>query len=411
MNQYSLLLLVGLALHTLIELWLLRRHGHNVTKHRADVPAAFQDKIPLQSHQKAADYALAKMRVAKLAIISGGIILLLWTFGGGLQWLDQAWRSLAWNSLATGTAVILSALLVSSLLHLPLSAYSTFVTEQRFGFNRSDARLFISDFGRELLLTLLLGLPLVLLVLWLMQAAGSYWWIYVWLVWIGFVVLMQWAYPSFIAPLFNRFSPLEDATLVTTISRLLERCGFTSNGVFVMDGSTRSSKGNAYFSGFGRQKRIVFFDTLLQSLKPDEIEAVLAHELGHFKHRHNLKRMLNMAAMSLIGLSLMAWLLTQADFFSGLGGTQPSNYMAILLFVMVSPSFAFLFQPIAAYISRRHEFQADDYAVKQTNAKSLINALVKMYHDNANTLTPDPLYSAYHDSHPPAPVRIAQLRR
>ena len=335
MNEYSIIFLAGLVIHTLIELWLLQRHSHSVRKHRASVPSAFQDKISLQSHQKAADYTLCKNRFEKLGTVVNVVILLGWTLGGGLQWLDQVWQSLAWNPIPLGVAIILSAFIISSLLNLPLRIYSTFVIEQGFGFNHSNIKLFCSDFIKETLLTLLLGVPLVWIILWLMESSGPYWWVWAWIVWIGFAILMQWAFPTLIAPLFNRFSPLEDIDLATKIRRLLERCGFTSSGVFIMDGSTRSSHGNAYFSGFGKQKRIVFYDTLLHSLNPDEIEAVLAHELGHFKHKHILKRMLSMAVLSLLGLALLAWLLTQSAFFIGLGVAQPSNHMALLLFVFV----------------------------------------------------------------------------
>ena len=270
MNEYSIIFLAGLVIHTLIELWLLQRHSHSVRKHRASVPSAFQDKISLQSHQKAADYTLCKNRFEKLGTVVNVVILLGWTLGGGLQWLDQVWQSLAWNPIPLGVAIILSAFIISSLLNLPLRIYSTFVIEQGFGFNHSNIKLFCSDFIKETLLTLLLGVPLVWIILWLMESSGPYWWVWAWIVWIGFAILMQWAFPTLIAPLFNRFSPLEDIDLATKIRRLLERCGFTSSGVFIMDGSTRSSHGNAYFSGFGKQKRIVFYDTLLHSLNPDE---------------------------------------------------------------------------------------------------------------------------------------------
>jgi STE24 endopeptidase len=411
MNSITLIFLAGLLASLGLQLWLDWRQIRHVRQHRDAVPEPFREQIPLSAHQKAADYTVARTRLGMLELLWSSLLILGWTLGGGLQWLDELWRGQHWSPLTTGTAVILSVLLISSLLDLPFALYRTFVIEQRFGFNRMTPALFVSDLLKQFLLTLLLGVPLVALVLWLMQTAGTQWWLYVWAVWMGFSLLMMWAWPAFIAPLFNKFVPLDDAALRERIERLLERCGFKSNGVFVMDGSRRSSHGNAYFSGLGTNKRIVFFDTLLKSLDADEVEAVLAHELGHFKRRHVQKRIASMALFSLLGLGLLAWLMQLPEFYTGLGVSTPSTYMALLLFMLIAPVFGVFLQPLFAWLSRKHEFEADDYAARQSDAGQLEQALVKLYEENASTLTPDPLYSAFHDSHPPAPVRIAHLSR
>jgi STE24 endopeptidase len=296
-----------------------------------------------------------------------------------------------------------------SLLDLPFSLYHTFVVEQRFGFNRSTPVLFFTDLIKHALLLFIIGGPLIALALWIMQASGALWWLYVWAVWITFTLVMFWAYPAIIAPLFNKFSPLQDEQLRQRIQSLMDKCGFHSKGIFVMDGSKRSGHGNAYFTGFGNNKRIVFFDTLLESLEPAEIEAVLAHELGHFKLKHIQKRLLSTAALSLAALALLGWLAAEDWFYHGLGISQPSAWMALLLFMLAMPVFTFFLQPLMSLLSRKHEFEADAYAVQQSSGADLVHALVKMYRENASTLTPDPLYSAFHDSHPPAPVRIAHI--
>ena len=305
--------------------------------------------------------------------------------------------------------VMLSLMLLSSALELPFSLYSTFVIEERFGFNRTTAKTFVIDLFKGLLLVLALGAPLLWVVLWLMEKSGDLWWIYTWVVWTGFGLLIAWAYPSWIAPLFNKFTALEDGETLTRINNLLQRCGFSSKGVFVIDGSRRSSHGNAYFAGFGKNKRIVFFDTLLKSLNNDELEAVLAHELGHFKHKHIIKSMAISMVTSLAGLALLAWLMQQGWFYTSLGVSQTSNYMALLLFSITLPVFTFLLHPVMSLLSRKNEFEADRFAAQQSRAEYLIQALVTMYKENASTVTPDPLYSAFYDSHPPAPVRIAHL--
>jgi STE24 endopeptidase len=412
MNWITLIFVVGLMTSVLIQLWLDLRQIRYVRQHRNTVPDAFKDKISLVAHQKAADYTIARARLGIVELYLGSILLLAWTLGGGLQLLDTAWRHSPLTSpLLNGVGVLLSVLLISAVLDLPVTLYRTFVIEQRFGFNRITPGVFITDLAKQLLLLLILGVPLVTLVLWLMLDASSLWWLYVWGVWMGFSLFLLWAWPAFIAPLFNKFIPLDNIELKQRIENLLDRCGFKSNGVFVMDGSKRSSHGNAYFSGLGTNKRIVFFDTLLKSLDADEVEAVLAHELGHFKHKHIQKRIITMAGLSLTGLAILALLMRLPEFYYGLGVSTPSTYMALALFMMVMPIFSFYLQPVMAWLSRKHEFEADNYAMQQSNATTLIQALVKLYKENASTLTPDPLYSAFHDSHPPAPVRIRHLSR
>ena len=392
-----------------VQLWLARRQISYVSRHRDQVPASFAAQIPLTGHQKAADYTLAKTRFGQLEIIVGAVWLLIWTLGGGLDLLDQLWHGLELNPLLTGVGFMISTFALMALLDLPFSLYRTFVIEQRFGFNRTTPKLFIADLVKQTLLMLLLGVPFAAVVLWLMGASGDLWWLYVWLVWMVFSLTMMWAYPAFIAPLFNKFKELQDGSLLERIQSLLKRCGFTSKGVFVMDGSRRSGHGNAYFTGLGTHKRIVFFDTLMNTLDPTEIEAVLAHELGHFKRKHVQKRMAIMFVMSLAGLALLGWLIEQPWFYEGLGITQPSQHSALILFLLAMPVFTFFLYPILAYFSRKDEFEADDFAAQQADPRAMIEALVKLYKENASTLTPDPLYSAFHDSHPPAAVRVAHL--
>ncbi|MCK5644580.1 MAG: M48 family metallopeptidase [Gammaproteobacteria bacterium] len=417
MNEFSLLFLFMLALATTVQLWLLKRQRVHVATHRQAVPKEFEQAVSLEAHQKAADYTRAKTGVTSIELIYGTILLILWTLGGGLQLLDNIWRSFELSPLLTGTGFMLTVFLAMSLLELPFSLYRTFNLEQRFGFNRNTPKLFIIDSLKQVLLMLLIGGPFAALVLWLMspseadsgRLARENWWLYVWSVWMGFSLLMMWAYPAIIAPLFNKFNPLEDSALEQRIRQLLERCGFAYQGVFVMDGSRRSSHGNAYFTGLGNNKRIVFFDTLLKSLKPEEIEAVLAHELGHFRRKHVLKHMLVMAAMSFISLLILGALIEKDWFYTELGMSQPSLHAGLLLFLLIMPVFTFFIQPLMARTMRKHEFEADDFAAEQADANHLISALVKLYEENASTLTPDPLFSAFHDSHPPAPVRIAHL--
>ena len=409
MNTFTYLFLVALASSALVQLWLARRHMTHVRAHRQQVPAAFAERIALEDHQKAADYTVTRTRLGMIELVYAGLLLIFWTLGGGLEWLDQRWRGAELDPLYTGTAVMLSAMFIMALLDLPFGLYSTFVIEERFGFNRTTAGTFVSDLIKQVVLALVIGTPMIMLALWIMESSGGLWWLYVWLAWMSFSLIMFWAYPAVIAPLFNKFSPLENETLKSRIQALLDKCGFRSKGIFVMDGSKRSGHGNAYFTGFGRNKRIVFFDTLIDSLEPAEVEAVLAHELGHFKLKHIQKRLLTTAAMSLAGLALLGWLAQQDWFYNGLGISQASSWMALLLFTMVAPAFTFFLHPLMARLSRKHEFEADAYAVSQSDGNDLIRALVKMYKENASTLTPDPLYSAFHDSHPPAPVRVAHI--
>jgi STE24 endopeptidase len=347
--------------------------------------------------------------LSRLELLYSSLILLGLTLGGGLERLDQLWRGVDLGGVWGGVAFLLSLTLLTSLLDLPFTLYRTFRIEQHFGFNKTTPALFAVDQLKQLLLMLLIAAPMAALVLWLMDSSGANWWLYVWGVWSGFTLLMMWAYPAVIAPLFNTFTPLTDEALRARIEGLLKRCGFTSNGVFVMDGSRRSSHGNAYFSGLGRNKRIVFFDTLLNTLSGEEIEAVLAHELGHFRRNHIKKRIVLMMGMSLAGLALLGWLMQQPWFYSALGISIPSVHSALALFLLVLPVFTFFLQPLMAMSMRRHEFEADAFAADHAQAKDLITALVKLYEENASTLTPDHLYSAFHDSHPPAPVRIAHL--
>ncbi len=409
MNTLTYLFFAALSLSLLVQIWLTLRQRRHVTAHRVAVPEAFAGRITLEAHQKAADYTRTNTRMDIVELFFGALLLLGWTLGGGLEWLDTQWRTLAWSPVMTGVAVIVSMTLISALLDLPFNIYRTFAIEQKFGFNRTTPGLFVTDLVKQTLLMAVIGLPLLWLVLWLMEGAGEFWWFYVWAVWTGFSLLMMWAYPAFIAPLFNKFKPLDDAQMKQRIEQLLERCGFTSKGVFVMDGSRRSSHGNAYFTGLGDNKRIVFFDTLLKSLNADEVEAVLAHELGHFKCHHIKKRIVSMAVISLLSLALLGGLMQYDDFYTGLGISRPSTYIALTLFMMVAPLFSIYLQPVFAWVSRKHEFEADDFAAQNSNADNLVKALVKLYEENANTLTPDPLYSAFHDSHPPASVRIAHL--
>lgn len=402
---------IGLLIATtLTRIWLGSRQIAHVQANRAQVPAAFSENISLGAHQKAADYSSAKTKLSLAESALQALLLFALTLGGGLQWLDNFWQNMLPNhDIIRGALVICSALFISSLIDLPFEYYKTFTVDEKFGFNKMTKAMFWSDLVKHSLVGLALGAPILFAALWLMQGAGAYWWFYLWVVWSVFNIIMLAVYPTFIAPLFNKFTPLADESLKTRIETLLTKCGFKSQGLFVMDGSARSSHGNAYFTGFGSSKRVVFFDTLLSRLNGEEIEAVLAHELGHFKHHHVIKRIALMFLMSFLGLALLGWLMNQTWFYNGLGVTTPSNYMALILFLLVSPVFLFLLRPVMASYSRKNEFEADDYAAKHANANHLVEALVKLYRDNASTLTPDPLHSAFYDSHPPASIRISKL--
>ncbi len=409
MHPFTVVFLIVLAAGTAVRLWLDRRQVEAVRASRDAVPEPFDAAISVDDHRKAADYTEARKRLGMLDTVIDALLLVGWTIGGGLALLDALWAQAGLSVLATGVGVIVSAMLIMSALSLPLGIYRTFGLEARFGFNKTTPGLFVADLVKGLVVTTILGVPLVAVILWLMARAGDLWWLYAWMVWTGFSLLMTWAYPTLIAPLFNRFSPLSDETLKTRIESLLTRCGFRSNGIFVMDGSRRSTHGNAYFTGVGANKRIVFFDTLIDTLDHDEVEAVLAHELGHFRKNHVKKRLGMMFVTSLGALALLGWLAASDWFYGALGVTTPSNHMALLLFLMVSGVFTFWFTPLASWLSRRHEYEADEYAAEQSDASALTNALVKMYRDNATTLTPDPVHSGFYDSHPPAPKRVARL--
>ncbi len=399
-----------LTVTTLIRIWLGNRHIAHIQHHRKQVPAAFDGNISLQAHQKAADYSRVKTRLAMIEASIQAVFLALLTIGGGLQWIDDIWRNILPNyEIARGALVICSAMIASALIDLPFDYYKTFTVDENFGFNKMTPTMFFTDLLKQSIVGIVLGAPILFAALWLMQGAGQYWWLYLWVIWSAFNLLILAVYPTFIAPFFNKFTPLSDENLKLRIETLLTKCGFKSQGLFVMDGSTRSSHGNAYFTGFGTSKRVVFFDTLLDRLNPDEIEAVLAHELGHFKHHHVIKRIALMFFVSFIGLALLGWLMNQPWFYTGLGVSDASNYMALILFLLVSPVFLFLLRPIMASYSRKNEFEADDYAAKHASANHLVEALVKLYRDNASTLTPDPLHSAFYDSHPPASIRISKL--
>lgn len=415
----SLAFALALAASTLIKFWLSSRQIRHVAAHRGTVPAAFAGSVTLAAHQKAADYTVARARFGLLALAFNAAVLLGWTLLGGLNLLNGWALSLgqmlpeAWQPMGYQLALIALFMLLSSLLDLPWEWWSTFRIEQAFGFNRTTPRLFLADLIKGVLLGVALGLPIVAIILWLMGAAGPRWWLWAWGAWMAFNLLVMVIYPTLIAPLFNKFEPLTDAALKERVERLMARCGFAAKGLFVMDGSRRSAHGNAYFSGFGPAKRVVFFDTLLSKLNGAEVEAVLAHELGHFKHRHITKRIALMFAMSLAGFALLGWLAQQPGFYLGLGVqpslVAPNDALALMLFLLAEPVFGFFVTPVASHFSRRDEFQADAYARAQASGADLSSALLKLHEDNAGTLTPDPVYARFYYSHPPAAERLAAL--
>lgn len=410
-HQFTALFISALFSNGIIKLWLAYRQLDHVAARRNEVPPAFREKVDLAAHQKAADYTRALVHLGMLSVIFDTILLLAFTLGGGIQWLSN-WSSATFgNPLLQGAAIIVAVLILQTLLESPFDLFRTFNIEARFGFNKMTLKLYLLDTLKGILLGAALGLPLLLGVLWLMSAMGELWWLYVWGVWVVFNLLLLFIYPTYIAPLFNKFEPLKDEAQKSRIEALLNKCGFNASGLFVMDGSKRSSHGNAYFTGFGKTKRIVFFDTLLQRLTPNEVDAVLAHELGHFKKRHVLKRIAYTFILSLGFLWVLAQLLHAPWFFNGMGVSSESTALALLLFFMAMPVFTFLLHPIASAYSRKHEFEADEYAAQQTDANEMVNALVKLYQDNAKTLTPDPLYATFYESHPPAPIRIAHLQK
>jgi STE24 endopeptidase len=404
-----LLAMVGL------KYWLAFRQIRHVTAHANAVPSQFADRVSLEAHRRAAAYTVEKTRLGLVETAVGALVLVAATLLGGLDWIVAQLADLGTGDFVLQMLIVGVVLLLVSLLDLPFAWYRQFRIEQKFGFNRMTLKLWLTDLAKSFVLTALIGLPLLAAVLWLMRSAGGLWWIYAWVLWVGFNALVLVLYPTLIAPLFNKFEPLRDGSLAERITALLARTGFSSKGVFVMDGSRRSAHGNAYFTGLGRAKRIVFFDTLVERLQPSEIEAVLAHELGHFKLRHIAKRLAFSFVASLAFLGLLGFLVTQPWFYTGLGVTPSltgSNHgLALVLFALVLPVFTFVFAPVASLLSRRHEFEADAFAARHASARDLVNALVKLYQDNASTLTPDPLHSAFYDSHPPASLRIERLVR
>ena len=410
------LFVAALLLSLAAKYWLATRQMHHVAAHRERVPAAFAGTVTPEAHRRAADYTLAKGRFGLLSTAFGALLLLGWTLLGGLDALNQ-WLLDAvpprFGGMAYQLALLAAFALIGGALELPLEWYSTFRIEQRFGFNRMTPRLFVTDLVKNTAVGALIGLPLAALVLWIMGAAGSLWWLWAWGAWMAFNLLLLVVYPTLIAPLFNKFEPLADAALAARVQSLMQRCGFAAKGLFVMDGSRRSAHANAYFTGLGAAKRVVFFDTLLQRLSPAEVEAVLAHELGHFSHRHVQKRIAGIFAASLLALALLGWLSTQSTFYEGLGVVPnlqaPNDALALLLFMLALPPFGFFVSPLMAHLSRRHEFEADAYACAQADGRDLGSALLKLHEDNATTLTPDPLYVRFYYSHPPASERLAAL--
>lgn len=410
-SLFTAFFLISTFFYTIMLLWLNIRQNKATINSLNKVPNEFAEKITLKQHQKAAYYTQSKLKVNNFEVIFAMGMLLFWTLGGGLNWLEDRWHLLSDNSLYIGTGFIVNMILIGVLIDLPFSLYRTFILEEKFGFNKTTISTLILDLLKGLVLILLIGLPFIYSILYLMQDMGKYWWIFVWLMLIGFSLLALWLYPTFIAPLFNQFKSLEDQELKVKINNLLKRTGFESDGIFIMDGSKRSAHGNAYFTGIGKNKRIVFFDTLLQEMTHKEIEAILAHELGHFHHKHIRQQMLTSFGISFIGLASLGYLITQNWFFQGLGVSEMNNHIALVLFMLILPVFSFFIEPITHAVSRKNEFEADTFSAKHTSSGDLISSLVKLYRDNAATLTPDRLYSLFHDSHPSASIRIGQLKK
>jgi STE24 endopeptidase len=404
---------IALVLGLVLKFWLASRQIRHVAQHRNSVPAAFANNITLAAHQKAAAYTVAKARFGLLEMALGTAVLLGWTLLGGLSALNQTLLQWLGGGMWQQIVLLAAFVLIGALIELPVTLYQTFVLEERFGFNKMTFRLWLADLLKSSVMGALIGLPIAALILWVMGATGSGWWLWAWGVWMGFNLLLLLIYPTFIAPMFNKFQPLEDETLKARVTALMQRCGFAAKGLFVMDGSKRSAHANAYFTGFGAAKRVVFYDTLLAKLSAGEVDAVLAHELGHFKHKHIIKRIVSMFAISLAGFALLGWLARQAWFYTGLGVTPnlnaPNDALALLLFMLAMPVFSFFISPLFAQLSRNHEFEADAYAVAQTSGADLSTALLKLYEDNASTLTPDPVYVKFYYSHPPASERLQRM--
>lgn len=410
MNWLTPLFIVAVLTGLAVDLWLSQRQAANVARHRDTVPGPFAGSVSPEEHSKAADYTVAKVRFGRVGGVVDTLLTLALTVGGGIALVDGWWRHTALHQPWLGLAVIASVALAVQVVNLPLAVWRTFHLEARFGFNRTTPALFLADLAKGLALAALIGGPLLVATLLLMQRAGNWWWVWAWGLWLAVMFLMAWAWPAFIAPLFNRFSPLQDQSLKSRIEALLARCGFTSKGVFVVDNSRRSSHGNAYFTGIGRHKRIVFFDTLLERLAHPEVEAVLAHELGHFRLKHVRQRLLLSVSGALLGLAALGFLAARPAFYHALGVAVPSTHAALLLFFLAVPAFTYFLTPLAALWSRRHEFEADEFATHHASAAELATALVKLHRDNASTLTPDPLYAAFYYSHPPPLARISRLR-
>jgi STE24 endopeptidase len=414
----TLVFAAALLASLLVKFWLATRQMRHVAAHRNEVPAAFAATITLAAHQRAADYTLVKARFGLLSAAFGAVVLLGWTLLGGIDALNEAVHAAVqprFGAMAYQLALLACFAAIGGLLDLPFELYRTFRIEQRFGFNRITWKLYLIDMLKGLAIGAVIGLPIAALMLWIMAATGGLWWLWAWGAWMVFNVLVLVLYPTVIAPLFNKFEPLADESLKARVQALMARCGFAAKGLFVMDGSRRSAHANAYFTGFGASKRVVFFDTLLKQLTPGQVEAVLAHELGHFKHRHVIKRIVAMFALSLAGFALLGWLSGQTWFYAGLGVRPsvgaPNDAVALLLFLLVTPVFGFFVSPLFAQLSRKHEFEADAYACQQANGNDLAAALLKLHEDNAATLTPDPLYVRFYYSHPPASERLAALAR
>ena len=409
MHTFTVIFLIAIVISYAIQFWLSSRQKSFVSKHRAAVPEAFKATVALEAHQKAADYTIEKGKLGDIDSVISVIFLLLLTLGGGISLAFSLWSSFGLSPMLTDLGAVISIILVMTVLEIPSSLYQTFVIEEKYGFNKSTLTQFFKDQAISLTLVIAIGVPILALILWAMDSTGSLWWLYAWAILMSMSLLMSWLFPTVIAPLFNDFTPMEDGSLKDRIQGLLSRCGFNSNGIFIMDGSKRSGHGNAYFTGMGNNKRIVFFDTLIESLDEEELEAVLAHELGHFKCKHVTKMLIASSITTLISFAVLGWLITQDWFFSGLGVDTHSNAAALLVFTLISPVFTVFMQPISAYFQRQFEFEADDFASNNAKASKMISGLVKLYEENASTLTPDPLYSAFHYSHPPAAIRIAHL--
>ena len=412
-NLLTLLFAAALLIGMVLKFWLASRQIRHVAQHSDAVPAAFANQISLAAHQKAAHYTIAKSRFGLLELALGAAVLLGWTLLGGLDLLNQWLMDFMGAGLWQQLALLAAFAFIGSLIDLPMTLYQTFVLEERFGFNKMTFKLWLVDLFKSTLIGAAIGLPIVAMILWVMGALGPLWWLWAWALWMAFNLLLLVIYPTFIAPIFNKFKPLEDEALKARVTALMQRCGFAAKGLFVMDGSKRSAHANAYFTGFGASKRVVFYDTLLAKLSAPEVDAVLAHELGHFKHKHIIKRIVSMFALSLAGFALLGWLATRTWFYTGLGVTPnlagPNDAPALLLFMMAAPVFSFFLSPLFAQLSRKHEFEADAYAVQQTSGADLSTALLKLYEDNASTLTPDPLFVKFYYSHPPASERLTRM--